>query len=70
MTGYAMPAKFQKIGLVGESENWKLDTSVDRTISEVRESQGEEGGNALDSEHTRLTHLELRELETTAGGRK
>ena len=43
VTGYAMPAKFQKIGLVGESENWKLDTSVDRTISEGRESQGEEG---------------------------
>ena len=34
VTGYAMPAKFQKIGLVGESENWKLDTRVERTISE------------------------------------
>ena len=33
VTGYAMPAKFQKMGLVGESENWKLDTRVESTIS-------------------------------------
>ena len=36
MTGYAMPAEFQKIGLIGERSNWKFDTRVARTTSESR----------------------------------
>ena len=63
MTGYAIPAKFQTTGLVGESENRKLDTRVERTISDGRNAQSQNGRS--NGEHTRLTHLELRELETT-----
>ena len=33
VTGYAIPAKFQKMGFSGQSWNWKLDTRVERTIS-------------------------------------
>ena len=37
VTGYAMPAEFQKIGLAGERSNWKFDTRVARTTSESRD---------------------------------
>ncbi len=39
VTGYAIPAKFQRIGLFGESENWKVDTRMERTISDGLDSQ-------------------------------
>ncbi len=64
MTGYAIPAKFQKIGLFGESENWKFDTRMERTISDSRDSQ--KGGHmTVKRGGLSLTHFELGELETT-----
>ena len=39
MTGYATPAKFQTIGLSGESANLKFDTRMERTISGEHGSQ-------------------------------
>ena len=42
MEGYATLPKFQKIGLSGESTNWKLDTRTERMISTERDSQEEQ----------------------------
>ena len=44
VTGYVMPAKFQKIGLPGQSENSNVDTRIARmTSAERRMSEGNKG---------------------------
>ena len=41
VTGYVMPAKFQKMGLSGQSENSNVDTRIARmTSAEHRMSEG------------------------------
>ena len=63
VTGYAMPAEFQKIGLAGERSNWKVDTRVESTTSESRDKSVRHAQHTGTLGSAKPTHFQLRELE-------
>ncbi len=60
MTGYATPPKFQNIGLSGESARWKVDTRINKTISDDHDGQKE--GLAIDGKGRCATHSSPTEI--------